>query len=114
MSGGRSKGTESDDERDRAAIDWLNARGYLVTAPPRDARMMTPGAVAQRLGMAPQTLHCRLNMPGCPLFLHTRARFGEGRIKELFLDATLEAFLRQPIQPGKRLAAVPRFTEALA
>lgn len=103
----------------QAAVTLLLSLGYRVTSPTRAESLLaqnrvalTPAEVAARLGLKPSTISMRLARPGCPVF---PCKTGiSGRITRLTLTEELEAYLRTPLQPGKRLAAAPAYMEELA
>jgi hypothetical protein len=85
-----------------AAITLLRSLGYSVTHPKAD-EWTTPIDLWRKHGdgTTMAAFRDRLNHPRCPYY--QRHVGATGRITTLRPTADLLAFLRQPLQPGKRL-----------
>ncbi len=83
------------------ALSLLRAHGYHVTRPDLRAEM-TMKDLGKQTGLKPATLHKRLHCATCPPWSATLCG-PSGRVLRLRASAEAIAWLKTPLQPGRKL-----------
>ncbi len=85
----------------RQVVWFAQSRGYSVKRPTELARWMTPAEIGAAVGLKGPALTKRLRSTNCPPFDREK---GAKRTLRILCHERLLDFLKQPKQPGTRLA----------